>query len=397
MDLQGRELKFTLAGNDVQLLQTELTQIGLPVPDAERKNANFGEGTQKAVAQFQKDYGLQPTGEVDAETARAINSVVKAMTFIVEGRVASRQRAGVDGLKVEIVDKSVGEDIHLAESTTSDDGGYRVTFSVADLQKRGKQRPDLQARALAGETLLGVSDVRYDASNREILNVGLTAAVSSSLPSEHTTLTGTLAAHFKGSLRDLKETDDRQDITYLANKTGWDARAVALAALADQFSAKTKDAGGVAAIDPPFFYALLRAGIGANEDALYQLDASSAEQIWQQAIAQGVIPSALQTEIPQAAERFQSLAARRALDGPAVAGLSSLKQMLSLSLGDDPVKQKKFADLSPGTRATRPSCGRRCAARSERRRRSGCASTGSSATSLSTTRPLSANCTLRAD
>ena len=85
MDLQGRELKVTLIGNDVQLLQTELTQIGLPVPDAERKNANFGEGTQKAVAQFQKDHGLQPTGEVDAETARAINSVVKAMTFIVEG------------------------------------------------------------------------------------------------------------------------------------------------------------------------------------------------------------------------------------------------------------------------------------------------------------------------
>ena len=102
MDLQGRELKVTLIGNDVQLLQTELTQIGLPVPDAERKNANFGEGTQKAVAQFQKDHGLQPTGEVDAETARAINSVVKAMTFIVEGRVLSRQRAGVDGLKVEI-------------------------------------------------------------------------------------------------------------------------------------------------------------------------------------------------------------------------------------------------------------------------------------------------------
>ena len=47
MDLQGRELKFTLAGNDVQLLQTELTQIGLPVPDAERKNANFGEGPRR--------------------------------------------------------------------------------------------------------------------------------------------------------------------------------------------------------------------------------------------------------------------------------------------------------------------------------------------------------------
>lgn len=70
----------------------------------------------------------------------------------------------------------------------------------------------------------------------------------------------------------LRETDERQDIAYLANKTGWPARAVALAALADQFSAKSKAGRGAAGIEPPVFYALLRAGIGANEDALYQVD-----------------------------------------------------------------------------------------------------------------------------
>ena len=57
-------------------------------------------------------------------------------------------------------------------------------------------------------------------------------------------MTSALSGHFPGSLRDLKETTDRQDITYLANKTGWDARAVALAALADQFSANSTDASG---------------------------------------------------------------------------------------------------------------------------------------------------------
>src|SRR5262249_23591334 len=86
-------------------------------------------------------------------------------------------------------------------------------------------------------------------------------------------------------------------------------------------------------------------GIGANEDALYQVDIGTAERIWKLAIDQGVIPAELRKEIPRAAERFQGLAARRALDGPAIAGLSSLKQMLSVSLGDDPAKQKKFADI----------------------------------------------------
>src|SRR5262249_11097692 len=105
------------------------------------------------------------------------------LPFAVEGKVVSRERPGVGGLKVQIVDKNVGDkgDVLLAETTTGNDGGYQVTFSAA---KIGKQRPDLQARVLADQALLGVSDVRYDASNRETLNVLLTPEASSSLPSE---------------------------------------------------------------------------------------------------------------------------------------------------------------------------------------------------------------------
>ena len=62
------------------------------------------------------------------------------------------------------------------------------------------------------------------------------------LPSEYETLTASLAAVYPGSLGVLQEGTGQQDITYLANKTGWDARAVALAALADQFSQITAPA-----------------------------------------------------------------------------------------------------------------------------------------------------------
>ena len=61
-------------------------------------------------------------------------------------------------------------------------------------------------------------------------------ASAAGLPSEYETLTANLAAVYPGSLGALQENASQQDITYLANKTGWDARAVALAALADQFS-----------------------------------------------------------------------------------------------------------------------------------------------------------------
>ena len=99
-----------------------------------------------------------------------------------------------------------------------------------------------------------------------------------------------LARHYTGKLGDLKETDEQRDITYLANKTGWDARAVALAALSDQFSARTTDPAGVApAIPQAFFYALFRAGLPANEDTLYHTDAKTLEAVWKNALEQGVI------------------------------------------------------------------------------------------------------------
>ena len=324
----------------------------------ERAEQTYGSATRKLVSVFQNERRLEPSGSVDEPTANALNAALKELgaldpatpgadsaTFQVEGKVTSRVSAGVGGLRVRIVDKTVGKDIPLAEAVTDENGAYQVTFTDADLRKRGKAQPDLQARVFAGETFLAASDVRYNASNREILNVLLDEKASSALRSEHDTLTGALSIHFKGKLGDLKETDDRQDITYLANKTGWDARAVALAALADQFSARTTEAGGTAGIEPAFFYALFRAGLPANEAMLYQTDAKTAEAIWKQAIKQGVIPATLENNLPGAVERFQKMAAQHALDGTALVGVSPLKEMLSVSLGDDPQQQRQFADL----------------------------------------------------
>src|SRR3990170_8722754 len=193
----------------------------------------------------------------------------------VEGKIFSRSSASVGGLRVVIVDKGVGGDVQLAETVTGEGGAFRATFSDGDLRRRGKALPDLQARVFAGDAFLDASDVHYNASNRETLNVALDDEASSVLASEHETLIGAIARNHKGQLGDLKESDDRQDITYLANKTGWDARAVALAALADQFSARTMDATGAPAIAPPLFYALFRAGLPANEDNLYPNDAQT--------------------------------------------------------------------------------------------------------------------------
>jgi len=159
-------------------------------------------------------------------------------------------------------------------------------------------------RAYRGEILLDVSDVRYNAANDEALAVRVRATDDAGLAAEHETLTHDLAAHF----------------TYLANKTGWDARAVALAALADQFGARTADVAGDATITLALFYALFRAGPPANEAALYRADTATVEAAWKQSVAQGVIPAQLADDIPAALDQYRDLAAKQALDNPALGG-----------------------------------------------------------------------------
>lgn len=266
------------------------------------------------------------------------------VTYDIAGKVISSGSAAVDKLTIRIVDKTVGEDRQLIDTVTDANGAYRATFDSAVLQRLGKRQPDLQAQAFAGDTFLAASDVRYNASNRETLAIVLDEKTSMGLRSEHQTLTGAIAGHFTGKLGDLQESDARQDITYLANKTGWDARAVALAALADQFSAKTADAGGNGGIAPAFFYALFRAGLPANEDTLYLADAGRLQAIWQSAVEQGVIAQELSADIPATAGKFQHLGTRKLLNRPALTGISSLKEMLAASRLDD-ARQQQFAAL----------------------------------------------------
>jgi hypothetical protein len=263
--------------------------------------------------------------------------------YTVSGVVSSPDRAGVNGLRVDVMDRNISGDVLLGSAPTDDRGRYKATFPASALQERKKQQPDLQARVFADKTFLGASDVRYNASHNETLDVALPAN-SAALASEHETLVSSLATHFNGALRDLKESGERQDITYLANKTGWDARAVALAALADQFSQQSSDAAGRSAIKPAFYYAMFRAGLPANSDTLFRTDAQTVKQVLQKAVKQGVIEPASDQEIDAAAQDFQKLSAQKRLTSAPLIGTSALKDLLAVSQLSEG-EQTKFSEL----------------------------------------------------
>lgn len=260
-----------------------------------------------------------------------------ASSYTVRGKVTSPDSAGVGGLTVAILDKSVGRDFDLTKAVTNERGDYEARFEASLFRERRKEKPDLQALVYSGDELLASSEVRYNASPEETLHVRLPARAQV-LSSEHETLTGALSRHFDGGLADLEENEKRQDVSYLAHKSGWDARAVAMASQAERF-------GRQAEIPPAFYYALFRAGFPAEAETLHQADAATVKGIWKRALDQGVIPREMERRLPEALERFQSSAARQALDSRATAGTSSLREMLALTLKDDRERQERFAEL----------------------------------------------------
>ena len=260
--------------------------------------------------------------------------------LIVRGRIVSDAQAGLPELRVIAVDKNIGQDFILGETISGARGEYEIVYEAAALRERGKGRADLQIQVFApraGDAPLAVSEVRYDAASPATIDVQVPAG---RLPrdAEYTRLSGAVRPLVRDSLAALKEDDERQDITYLANKTGWDARMVAMAALAEQFSAQSD-------IAPEFYYALFRAGLPANPDVLGRVTPETAATLWQRAVEQDIIPRELADRIPEAVERFTTQSIRRLLEAPAAVGVSALDDLLTVSLGDNVGQKERFTRL----------------------------------------------------
>jgi hypothetical protein len=363
MILQGRNLTQGVTGNDVSALQNELKQLGYTIPPAEIQATQFGTGTLAAVQEVQAARGIASSGVVDEATADALTQLIIASTFSVSGNVTSATSLGLSGLKVQLVDKNVGGDTVEGSATTNINGAYAISVVIGPptLATRLKTRPDLQTQVIelsanGAPTILASSAVALNATSPLSLDIALPASTAG-LPSEYETLTAALGRITSTPLKNLKETDTVQDVTYLSTKSGWDARAVAMASLADQFSTITVPAAPPSAtppvgtaksatlappptpapapapapvsLQPAFYYALFRAGLPGDSNALFMTGAPTVQAIWTQAIAQNVIPSALSAAIPQAVSTFQTLAGAQRLTAAPTFGASTLQALVT--------------------------------------------------------------------
>lgn len=363
MNLKGRNLSQGVTGEDVRNLHSELQQLGYTIPPSETQAAQFGPGTLDAVQKLQAASGLATSGIVDIATAEALTQRVNESTFVVSGHVTSTTSLAIGGLKVQLVDKNVGGDVVAGSATTDINGAYaiRVMIGPQTVGTKLKANPDLQtqvvtANANGAPTVLAASAVAVNATSPLTLDIALPADMPDLL-SEHETLTAALSRITNARLKDLQETDTVQDVTYLSVKAGWDARAVAMASLADHFStfaipapntpsttAATVAAPATVSLQPEFYYALFRAGLPADPSALFQTGTSTVQAIWTQAIAQNVIPSSLSAKLPQAMAAYQTLAGAQRLTATPKFGLSTLQDLLSTT-SMSPNEAQRFSEL----------------------------------------------------
>ncbi|MDN3689782.1 neuraminidase-like domain-containing protein [Cyclobacterium jeungdonense] len=244
---------------------------------------------------------------------------------LITGKVMKANRQGASNLTVRAFDKNIGKEVPLGKQTqTSRSGEYKIDYAFAELP-RGKEHPDISIKVLDERgKVIGQSPVKYNAPAEVKINMLLTPE-SLIEEDEYSKVKMELESYLNGaSLSDLKEDGEQQDVTYLANKSGWDARIVAMASLAEKYQKETNTPA-------PFYYALFRAGYPTDRKKLSKLGSNALGTVWKEAGKLNIINQELETQIKKGQQAFTSAAVTHLLLQPSENGLSGLDDMLNLA------------------------------------------------------------------
>ena len=328
MRLSGRDLELGLQGDDVRSLHDDLVLLGYQIPDRERAEGVFGDGTLAAVVDFRMGHRLGDRGVVDERTARAITAAADPRRpRVVRGRVAAGDGRAPVGTVVVAVDVDLRTETELARAIAGDDGAYEIVYTAEQLGHAGKQAADLLVRALRATDgrLLAASPVIFGA--KAVETVDLVLPVPDDAPSELERYLALLEPVLHGT--PTAELGD-VDLDFLAAATG-----VARGHLAALAAAARREAGDAAdphldggtRIPAGVYYAWFRQGLPADPGALWARSDDELAAALTAALDQRLVPRPLGDLVPTLGE----LAGRRRLaerlrptsDG-AAAGLGDL-------------------------------------------------------------------------
>lgn len=370
-----------MTGSDVASLLKKLIELGYPISDQEVEREFFGEQTRNAVKSFQSEYMFQSTGVVDASTAALLDKNIankvkssdhsnlknegsqkgnkvqnrpilkteagtKFSMFddqdnpTVSGKIITNRGVAARGLKVIAVDKTLDKVIQLGEAITDGSGNYTISYEKEILKQLGKQHADIEIKIVNPQEdsrIYGISSTHFDADDDAKINLVLNKD-SIKKTSEYNQIVADMLPYLGNkTFKDLIENEVQQDISYLANKTGWDARLVAMVSFADTYSSGS-------GIPPDFYYALFRARVSTNIDVLYRTNSETVKKIWEKSVEENIVDVSLRSAIEQNLAKFREIAGIQILETTKPVGVSSLKDLLNISLPEIG-KQREFVDL----------------------------------------------------
>ena len=167
--------------------------------------------------------------------------------FTVQGVLTNETGVAVTGMRAEVWDHNVGGANQIGSSISGSDGHYVVTFEPAALGQ--KKAADIEVRVFDPRQDRGAvahSDIVFQAPQQ--LTVDLT------VPGADVTRSSEFD-RLAGALQPLLGTTRLADVSaetigYLAGRTGWDARAIAMAAQATKLTTTRCCAQGCPAMTP---------------------------------------------------------------------------------------------------------------------------------------------------
>ena len=338
MELQGRDLKIELRGDDVAVLHGELAQLGFEIPPNERTELLFGSGTLKGVREFQRRQGLAPTGVVDETTARALTVALGDRRppgrFSVSGVVRRAAGRPAGEVLVRAVDHDLRASEPLGEARTDAAGRYEIVYKPAQFQRSERASADLRVAAIGADGKeLAASPSLFNAKAEEIVDLTIDA------PDERQSefqdllellkpLTGPLQLH------ELTEDDTHQDVTFLAGETGREGQHIAFIILAHRLAERAR-------IPAEALYGLLRIGLPTTLSALAARPADEHRRALTAAIAAGIISARLAPELDAMVARLRELATELSLEQRPAEKAPPTGEVLGLVL-DNPEQQREF-------------------------------------------------------
>jgi Neuraminidase-like domain/Salmonella virulence plasmid 28.1kDa A protein len=232
-----------------------------------------------------------------------------------------------------------GKDTLLEEAATDPRGGYSFAYAPPS-----SGAPDVQVRALEpGGKEITVSATKFKAAPAETMNLILPSKAQPLAP-EFQRLSADMDRAIGGiaNLGRAKEGPARADISLVSRSTNWDARLIALAAIAVQQSAAT-------GLDQDVLYALYRVGLPTDPALLAAVDESTVHEALAKATRAEIVSFATD-RITSATAAFRDFASRTLLSQRAAGAVSSFAELLATQVPDD-AQRAAFAKLFFGRRS----------------------------------------------